>query len=163
MRSFTVIVLLLIAGAIQAQSKYAFGKRNTIGYTSNFLHFGDPLNIKENEHALAYQRLITRKKSLILEYATVSYQSKFNYEGSPTFKLSTIDSNGKQVDRTLTLINPATFKVKTYSFGLRTFVKSKGSIAPYGSFLEFKLGLSLINKPKSDWSGAYRDQKGNII
>ena len=139
MKNILIIILLLVAARVEAQGKFNFKSKNTFGYSNTILHINNFLLPKTNRHNFTYQRILHRRTALIFNYGFSKSQFDFNQNSSLH------NSNGA-----ITGAENSYFKTKFYDFGVRKYIYEKGAIAPFGTFIEIKIGKNLIKRNPED-------------
>lgn len=139
MKNVLIIFLLLITSGIGAQGKFNFKCKNTFGYSNTILHINNFLSPKTNKHNFTYQRIFNRRTAFIFNYGFSQSQFDFNQN------ISLRNSN-----RTITGAENSYFRTKFYDFGVRKYIYEKGAIAPFGTFIEIKIGKNLIKRNPKD-------------
>lgn len=159
-----LVILSCIVFSAKGQGTYTFGKRNTIGVSATVLRQDRVGDFSSNEYFAGLQRIITRKKSLILEYSSSNMKTSFRFdsENTPSLMMNTIDSNGYNSRFLLNIHGSTRVRVNSWYFGLRNYIKAKGSIAPYGNFLEFKTGFSTIVRTEANRQIKYENINGKV-
>lgn len=86
--------------------------------------------------------------SLIFDYAFSKNQVKFGLPNGSSYILNVYDSSSFYPDKKYTLMpyGTAFFRSKLLSFGFRAYLRAKGAIAPYGSFIEVKTGYAMLRQ-----------------
>lgn len=94
--------------------------------------------------------MLNRKQTLLLDYGFSKTKLRFNLDNQPRFALNTIDTSGVIHQYNLTPIGEAFIRTKFFSLGMRNYLMSKGSIAPYGPFIDIRAGFSRITQKMAD-------------
>ncbi len=156
----TLLVFTLYLSA-SAQKYYHFMEKNTIGYSNTVFHTMDVLSFKYNKHTFTLQRVLNARTTLLFNYSMTKAKCRFGYENAPTLATIKTDQFGRTTvnEGYHVLTGKNYYQVKGFELGMRKFILSKGSLAPYGTFVEMKLGYeNLTNNPND--SLAYYNSNG---
>jgi len=153
---FLLIIISSCLFALNGQKAYRFDNKHFIGYTSNFGHFAMN-DFRQNQHNITYKQIKSRKRMLIVNYAFSKNKLNFGViPDMPTFRQNIADSLNNEKAFILFPEGEAYMRTKTLSVGLRNFIRAKGAIAPYGAFIDMRVGIAHISKRKKDDNLVYR-------
>lgn len=163
MNKLIIWSLVFMSVQLSAQSGFDFKRKNTIGYSNTVLHMLDVLKVSANKHNFTYQRVLNRRSSLIVNYSVAHCPMHYYFSIAPNLTYNRKDNNGTQtINNIIAKDGNSFYNTSGFSIGIRKFIHSKGSVAPYGSFLEIKLGHEKATRAKSPPLEFYSaDQKIN--
>jgi hypothetical protein len=145
-------ILSAVSNIANAQVNYNFKARNAIGYSNTVLHPLDISDFKQNRHTIVYQRIINRRTILIFDYSFSKNKLHIYTYKKPSLGIE--DPNATSTSNSINLYDARPgniyFKTSGYSLGIRKFMRSKGSLAPYGSFVEIKAGHDRLSRTPKD-------------
>jgi hypothetical protein len=140
-----------------SQKQIDFHSKNTIGYANTVFHTMDVFDMKNNKHTLTYQRLINRRTTFVANYAFARCAMHYNLGASPFLYYKSTDRFGRTntIENIVAKQGNSYYKTAGFSIGFRKFIHRKGSVAPYGTFIELKMGREKITRAKTSDSIVY--------
>lgn len=148
---------LLIVLLGHSQKHFDFKSKNTIGYANTVFHTMDVFEMKNNKHTFTYQRVVNRRTSFVVNYAFARCAMHYNLGASPFLRYQSTDRFGRTttIENIVAQDGNSYYNTAGFSVGFRKFIHKKGAVAPYGTFIELKVGREKITRSKTSDSLVY--------
>lgn len=141
-----------------SQKHFDFKSKNTFGYANTIFHTMDVFDMKNNKHTFTYQRFINRRTTFVVNYSVARCAMHYNLGASPFLRYQNTDQFGRNtttIENIVAKQGNSFYNTVGFSAGFRKFIHRKGAVAPYGTFIEFKVGREKITRSKSSDSMIY--------